>query len=422
MKSIKDKVAVIGLGYVGLPLAIHFAESGYTVIGLDKDPKKITSLINGISYIPDITDAVLQKKMQDDLFKVATPDNGIEEFRKADYVIVTVPTPLSEAGDPDLGAIISASNYIYKELQQGQTIIFESSTYPGTLEEVVLPILQKSNKIVGKDFFLGYSPERIDPSNQQFPLCKIPKVVSGKTEECKKRVIECYKPCFDKVVPVSSPKIAETCKLFENIQRLVNISLVNEIFLLCKKLDIDFYEAIEAASTKPFGFSAYWPGPGIGGHCIPVDPIYFQWKVNQYGMSSQLIQAAQDINSKMPFEIVNQVKEKITGEHAKVLIIGLAYKKDVNDRRESPSLPIFNLLIQEGYQVNYHDPYFSSISIQNQLYTSVNLSKNQIQKADLVLILTDHSNIDWKLIRQEAKSVIDTRGILRTLREEKYYE
>jgi len=411
----KGKIAVIGLGYVGLPLAIHFASAGFSVIGIDADKKKIDSISNGVSYIPDVSDSLLQQKISMGLFSASIPENAIEKFRSASYVIVTVPTPLGENGDPDLGAVISATNFIQKNLQLGQTIIFESSTYPGTLEEVILPILHKTGKKVGKDYYLGYSPERIDPSNHKFTLKSIPKVVSGQTEECKNQVINLYIQAFDKLVPVSSPKEAEMCKLFENIQRLVNISLVNEISLLSQKLNINFYESLQAAATKPFGFTPYWPGPGIGGHCIPVDPIYFQWKVNQHGMNSNLIEAALEINDKMPKEIIQRVKKVSPAQDSKVLLIGVAYKKDVNDLRESPALKIFHSLIQEGYQTSYYDPFFPTITINGQEYPSVEFSKTQLNQADVVVILTDHSNIDWNLVQEESKVIIDTRGVLRSL-------
>lgn len=412
---LQEKIAVIGLGYVGLPLAIHFANSDFSVIGIDLNHNKIESLSNGISYIPDVDDTTLQAVMDKALFSASTPDKAIEKLRQSSYIIVTVPTPLTENGDPDLGAVISASKFIQKELQQGQTVIFESSTYPGTLEDVVLPILQKTGKTVGQDFYLGYSPERIDPQNHRFTLRTIPKVISGQTDVCRNKVYELYQHAFDQLVPVSFPKVAEMCKLFENIQRMVNISLVNEVFSLCRKMNIDFYEVLQAASTKPFGYTPYWPGPGIGGHCIPVDPIYFQWKVGQLGMKSRLIEAAIEINDKMPAEIVQQVKEAVPAQDSKVLLIGVAYKKDVNDLRVSPALEIFHLLLQQGYQVGYYDPYFPSITIKGKEYASVEFSKTQIKEADVAVILTDHSNIDWNLVQDESKAIIDTRGVLRSL-------
>ncbi|MGD2277320.1 nucleotide sugar dehydrogenase [Bacillus wiedmannii] len=406
-----SKVAIIGLGYVGLPLAVHFAERGHTVLGLDKDIRKIESIIKGESYIPDVSSKELQSLLVKKKLIVNTPDQGIADFQNSDYVIVTVPTPINEQREPDLSALISASNYIQQNLQKGQTFIFESSTYPGTLEEVIIPIISQTGKKVGEDFYIGYSPERIDPANSHYSVQTIPKVISGQTEKCKQKVQELYSTTFDVVVPVSSPKVAEMCKLFENIQRLVNISLVNELNTLCESLGIDFYEAIEAASTKPFGFTPYWPGPGIGGHCIPVDPLYFQWRIKRNGEISQLIEAAHVINEEMPEKIVRKVKGMVQSP-ASVLIVGIAYKKDVNDLRESPALPIIELLLKEGYEIEYHDPYISSAKFEGKVYQSVSLDEHVVKQAGCILILTDHSNIDWKLFKG-MKRVIDTRGIIK---------
>lgn len=408
-------VTIIGLGYVGLPLAVHFAKQGYTVIGLDQDMDKIKRIVQGESYIPDVPSESLQQLLQDNKLMVYTPANGTEEFRRSDYVIVTVPTPTNQKKDPDLSALISASNYIQQNLQTGQTFIFESSTYPGTLEEIVIPIISKFGKKAGIDYYIGYSPERIDPSNTQYTMQSIPKVVSGQTEQCKERALALYETVFDTVVPVSSPKIAEMCKLFENIQRLVNISLVNELDALCKKINIDFLEVIEAASTKPFGFMPYWPGPGIGGHCIPIDPLYFQWKLKEYGLASQLIETAHRINDRMPQGIVNRVKERIQPP-ANILVIGIAYKKDVNDLRESPAIPIMKKLIDMGYKIQYYDPYISSTKIGDTVCESIILEEMILKQVECVLILTDHSNIDWKLIKQ-AKTIIDTRGVMKKVSE-----
>ncbi|EOO05276.1 nucleotide sugar dehydrogenase [Bacillus cereus str. Schrouff] len=403
-----SKVAIIGLGYVGLPLAVHFAERGYTVLGLDKDTRKIESIIKGESYIPDVSSKVLQSLLTKNKLIVNTPDKGITDFQNSDYVIVTVPTPINERREPDLSALISASHYIQQNLQKGQTFIFESSTYPGTLEEVIIPIISQAGKKVGEDF---YTPERIDPANSQYSVQAIPKVISGQTEKCKQKVQDLYSSIFDVVVPVSSPKVAEMCKLFENIQRLVNISLVNELNTLCESLGIDFYEVIEAASTKPFGFTPYWPGPGIGGHCIPVDPLYFQWRIKKNGAISQLIEAAHVINEEMPEKIVRKVKGMVQSPGL-VLIVGIAYKKDVNDLRESPALPIIQLLIKEGYKIKYHDSYISSAEIGDKVYQSVALDEQTVKEAGCILILTDHSNIDWKLFKGMNR-VIDTRGIIK---------
>ncbi|MGU3371498.1 nucleotide sugar dehydrogenase [Bacillus mycoides] len=406
-----SKVTIIGLGYVGLPLAVLFAERGHAVLGLDKDTRKIESIIKGESYIPDVSSNVLQNLLNERKLIVNTPDKGVAEFQNSKYVIVTVPTPINENKEPDLSALVSASHYIQQHLQEGQTFIFESSTYPGTLEEVIIPIISQTGKKVGEDYYIGYSPERIDPANSQYSVETIPKVISGQTEQCKQKVQDLYSTIFDVVVPVSSPKVAEMCKLFENIQRLVNISLVNELNILCESLNINFYEVLEAASTKPFGFTPYWPGPGIGGHCIPVDPLYFQWRIRKAGAISQLIEAAHVINEEMPAKIIGKVKGVVQSP-ATVLIVGIAYKKDVNDLRESPALPIIQLLIKEGYKIEYHDPYISTAKIGDTLYQSVPLDEQRIKQADCILIVTDHSSIDWNLFKG-IERLIDTRGIVK---------
>ncbi|QWG99169.1 nucleotide sugar dehydrogenase [Bacillus mycoides] len=406
-----SKVTIIGLGYVGLPLAVLFAERGHAVLGLDKDNRKIESIIKGESYIPDVSSNVLQNLLNERKLIVNTPDKGFAEFQNSEYVIVTVPTPINENKEPDLSALVSASHYIQQHLQEGQTFIFESSTYPGTLEEVIIPIISQTGKKVGEDYYIGYSPERIDPANSQYSVETIPKVISGQTEQCKQKVQDLYSTIFDVVVPVSSPKVAEMCKLFENIQRLVNISLVNELNILCESLNINFYEVLEAASTKPFGFTPYWPGPGIGGHCIPVDPLYFQWRIRKAGAISQLIEAAHVINEEMPAKIIGKVKGVVQSP-ATVLIVGIAYKKDVNDLRESPALPIIQLLIKEGYKIEYHDPYISTAKIGDTLYQSVPLDEQRIKRANCILIVTDHSSIDWNLFKG-IERLIDTRGIVK---------
>ncbi|AIW87813.1 nucleotide sugar dehydrogenase [Bacillus mycoides] len=406
-----SKVTIIGLGYVGLPLAVLFAERGHAVLGLDKDNRKIESIIKGESYIPDVSSNVLQNLLNERKLIVNTPDKGFAEFQNSEYVIVTVPTPINENKEPDLSALVSASHYIQQHLQEGQTFIFESSTYPGTLEEVIIPIISQTGKKVGEDYYIGYSPERIDPANSQYSVETIPKVISGQTEQCKQKVQDLYSTIFDVVVPVSSPKVAEMCKLFENIQRLVNISLVNELNILCESLNINFYEVLEAASTKPFGFTPYWPGPGIGGHCIPVDPLYFQWRIRKAGAISQLIEAAHVINEEMPAKIIGKVKGVVQSP-ATVLIVGIAYKKDVNDLRESPALPIIQLLIKEGYKIEYHDPYISIAKIGDTLYQSVPLDEQRIKQANCILIVTDHSSIDWNLFKG-IERLIDTRGIVK---------
>ncbi|MER2260159.1 MAG: nucleotide sugar dehydrogenase, partial [Priestia megaterium] len=294
---------------------------------------------------------------------------------------------------------------------KGQTVIYESSTYPGTLEEVVLPILKESDLQAGVDFYLAYSPERVDPANKSYDIEHIPKVISGYSKDCLYHVQTFYENIFQQVVPVSSPKVAEMCKLFENIQRLVNISLVNETNELCEELGIDFHEVLQAASTKPFGFTPYYPGPGIGGHCIPVDPLYFLWKLKQNGLTSELIEAAHHINEEMPNKVIRRVEKQLAANEKRVFVVGMAYKKDVNDMRESPALTVCEGLLAKGYELTYHDPYIDSAILNKQVYFSVPLTKEEVKKSDVVLVLTDHSQIDWSIVKY-AKKVVDTRGIL----------
>lgn len=457
----KDKsqwrVAVVGLGYVGLPLAMHIVEKGFSVLGVDRDERKLRLLQAGRSYIPDVPSGVVAQALAAGAFAAERPSGKIGD---ADYVIVSVPTPLNAHGKPDLAAVRSASAFVAVHLQRGQTVVFESSTYPGTLEEVVLPILSRSGLEAGKDFFVGYSPERIDPGNDRYPIESIPKVVSGLTSACLKRVDALYSRLFRETVPVSGPKVAEACKLFENIQRLVNISLVNELDLICERMGIDVWETLQAASTKPFGFTPYWPGPGIGGHCIPVDPQYFQWKARQFGAASRLIAEAHRINAAMPQRVAERVERCVAaaegagagaagsvatdastlatgaadagagsaasvdadGEVAalkqpapkgKVLVIGLAYKKDVNDIRESAAIDVFSLPAARGYELEYFDPHVPDVKVGGRKYVSKTLTPRLLQGADAVVILTDHSAVDWELVRTHARRIVDTRGALR---------
>ena len=402
------KVAVIGLGYVGLPLALLFAKKNYTVIGLDIDVRKIEALTQGKSYIPDVRNDAIQSQKN---FQAYELKKGISAFQTCDYVVVTVPTPITEKHNPDLGPVISASTFLKEHMVKGQTIIYESSTYPGTLEEVVLPILKESDLQAGADFYLAYSPERVDPANKSYDIEYIPKVISGYSKDCLHHVQTFYENVFQQVVPVSSPKVAEMCKLFENIQRLVNISLVNETNELCEELGIDFHEVLQAASTKPFGFTPYYPGPGIGGHCIPVDPLYFLWKLKQNGLTSELIEAAHHINEEMPNKVIKRVEKQLDANEKRVFVVGMAYKKDVNDMRESPALTVCEGLLAKGYELTYHDPYIDSAILSKQTYFSVPLTKEEVEKSDVVLVLTDHSQIDWSIVKY-AKKVVDTRGIL----------
>lgn len=404
--------AVVGLGYVGLPLAVHLAKNGCPVLGLDIDGSKVEQLSKGKSYIPDVSDPELTELLRNGLFAPRTPDDAI---RQATHIIVTVPTPLKDGKTPNLDYLRSASSLVAEHLQRGQTVIVESTTFPGTLEEVILPILSATGLKAGVDYYLGYSPERIDPGNRDYPLWRIPKVVSGYTAACLEQVSRFYGQFFERIVPVSNPKVAELCKLFENIQRLVNISLVNEMDILCRQMGIDFHETLRAAATKPYGYTPYWPGPGIGGHCIPVDPLYFQWRAGQAGLCSQLIQAAYEINQRMPREVVRRIEDALDSKRphapAEILLIGLAYKKDVNDLRESAAIQVFKLLLARGHTVLYHDPHVPRIQLLGQHHHSQPLTPELLHRADAVAVLTDHSTVDWELVGQYAAVIIDTRGV-----------
>ncbi|TLS52172.1 nucleotide sugar dehydrogenase [Paenibacillus antri] len=396
---------------------MHIHEKGFPVMGFDKDVRKIRMLRAGKSYIPDVPSSAVRHAMRSETFWADEPTGVIAG---ADYIIVSVPTPLDRRGDPDLTAMKRAASFVARHLRRGQTVVFESSTYPGTLEEVIRPIMEESGMEAGTDYYLGYSPERIDPGNDRFPIESIPKVVSGLTEACLERVNALYSRLFRRTVPVSRPRVAEMCKLFENIQRLVNISLVNELDGICEKMGIDFWETLQAASTKPFGFTPYWPGPGIGGHCIPVDPLYFQWKAKQFGAASKLIGAASRINDEMPRRVAERVARAVGDGKAdwrkgqgKVLAIGLAYKKDVNDIRESAAVDVFTLLAAQGYELEFSDPHVSSVTAGGKKYVSKKLTPELLRTADAVVILTDHSDIDWEMVQSYAKRVVDTRGVLR---------
>lgn len=409
-------IVVVGLGYVGLPLALHLAKRGKFVRGFDKDINKVLSLKHGHSYVDDVSDSELAKAVHAGYFTCSLPN---QDLKKAKHIIITVPTPFNQhKGVPDLSALLSAADFIADHLEKGQTIILESSTYPGTTEEVLLPILEKRGFAVGTDFFLGYSPERIDPGNQAYSLDQIPKVVSGVTASCLEQVVLLYRDCFLQLVPVSSPRVAELCKLFENMQRLVNISLVNEMDLICEQMGISFRESLGAAATKPFGFTPYFPGPGIGGHCIPVDPQYFQWKAAQLGVRSKLVDEALRVNKFMPKAVVRRIERVLIGQRAaqlnssaRILLLGLTYKKDVRDLRESPAIEIFRLLLSKGYQVEYHDPLVPKVKLSREWRHSVPLTAHTLEQADVTVILTDHSQIEWPLVETHARKLVDTRGI-----------
>lgn len=410
-----NKIAVIGQGYVGLPLSIMLVEKGYDVIGIDLDEAKITSLNNAKSYIGDITDNRLQKANLSNRFKATT---NFDELLVVDTIIICVPTPLTTEHKPDLRFIVSAGEAIQKRLQKGQLVILESSTFPGTTKEVLLPILEKSALKVGIDFYLANSPERIDPGNKKYKVDEIPKVVGGITDECKNKALSLYGDIYQKVVPVSTSEAAELTKLLENTYRFINISFINEMAILSDMLNTDIWEVIEAAATKPYGFTPYYPGPGIGGHCIPVDPLYLQWKLQQLNTNSEFILLSDSTNQKIIDYIVDRTEEMLGDQKpfdsSTILIYGITYKKDVADTRDSPSLLIIDKLKQKGAHVLYHDPYIPSIKIGDELFTSVDLTDSLLSQSDCVVILADHSKIPLEQILTHASLVFDTRNVTGT--------
>ena len=426
------KIGIIGCGYVGLPLALRFAETGQTVLGFDTDPDKVDKLNRGQSYIKHIPADQIAKHVQSKRFSAT---NDFARLRTMDAVLICVPTPLDERHDPDLSYVENTARAIAPHLQRDQLIVLESTTYPGTTEELVLPILEQgglrcpiqtnANEQTAKpDFYLAFSPEREDPGNKHFGLAQIPKVVGGINPPSGKAAANLYAQVVARVVPVSSTRAAEMSKLLENIFRCVNIALVNELKLLCQRMGMDVWEVIDSAATKPFGFMPFYPGPGLGGHCIPVDPFYLSWKAREYDFSTRFIELAGEINISMPYHVVNAVAEALNERQkslkgSRVLLLGVAYKKDIDDLRESPSLKLMQLLMERGAQLHYNDPYFPTLhKMRHYDYSamkSVELSPAALASYDCVLIATDHSSYDYEAIGEAAQLVIDTRNATRHL-------
>ncbi len=404
-----DSICVVGLGYVGLPLARLLVESGYHVTGIDVDERKIQKLSSGLSYLSDLSNEDIQGLIQSGRFSCSTT---FEPVAESNAIIICVPTPLTDEGQPDLSYVRAASASISMFLRPSQLVILESSTFPGTTEDEVVPILEESGLTAGSDFLVAYSPERINPGDD-FDIRKIPKVVGGMNAASTRAAVEIYEKVFDRVVVVSSIKVAEFTKLLENTQRFINISLMNELVVLCDKWNINLWEAIEAASTKPYGFTSYFPGPGIGGHCIPVDPLYLQWIAEQSGFSSEFIRLAHSINEFMPNYVVDRIKRLCTSDRPKVLLVGMTYKPDVNDLRESPAVRILHRLLADGLDVAYHDPLVNEIEIARKPMTSVDLSPDLLQEFDVVVVLTNHSNVDYGMIKEHARAIFDTRNVFK---------
>ncbi len=416
INSRKARVAVIGLGYVGLPLVVEFAKKGFSALGVDLDVTKVKSINCGKSYILDIKDEEIKPLVKRGSIKAT---NDYSKLRDVDAVIICVPTPLRKTKDPDMSFIVSAAETIASNLRKGQVIVLESTTYPGTTEEVILPILERTGLKVGKDFSLGFSPERIDPSNPTYMTYNIPKIVSGMTKSCKENIKTLYAQIVDKVIPVSSVKVAEMVKLLENTFRAVNIGLVNELALMCDDLSIDVWEVIEAAKSKPFGFMPFYPGPGLGGHCIPIDPIYLAWKAKIQGFEPRFIDLASQINADMPDYVADRTARALNNRFSKavkgskILLIGVAYKRDVTDTRESPAFEVYHKLKERGARITYYDPFVPKVKLNGSPLRSVRLTKSILKNSDCVLILTDHSNIDYKFIVTNSRFVFDARNALR---------
>ncbi len=407
-------VAVIGLGYVGLPLSIAFAEEGFRVLGIDTDASKVAMINRGESPVRDVPSDILARYVTRGAL-VATA--GYEVLRDADVAIICVPTPLNKTRDPDIRYVLSAAEGVAEHVHPGMLVVLESTTYPGTTEELLLPLLEQGGLRVGRDFFLAFSPERIDPGRTDYTLRNTPKVVGGVTPECLQVASALYEAIITEVVPVSSPAAAEMTKLLENTFRAVNIALVNEMALMCDKLGLDVWEVIEAAATKPYGFMKFTPGPGIGGHCIPLDPHYLAWKLKTLNYNARFIQLAGEINSEMPKfwvdkvqDALNEVGKPVKG--SRILILGVAYKRDVDDVRESPALDIIELLRAKGADVRYHDPYVPAFSHNGHgLVCEPDLDR-ALAEADCVLIVTDHSGYDWEAIARKASLIVDTRHVV----------
>ena len=415
-EKIKDrsaKIGVIGLGYVGLPLAVEFGEAGFSVTGIDVDSRKVKGLQAGRSHVEDVPSEAVAKLVKSRKFRARDRYAGCGKF---DAVFICVPTPLRKTKDPDISYIVSSLEELAKEIRRGQLVILESTTYPGTTEEVLRPRLEQSGLRAGKDFFLAFSPERVDPGNQQFQTHNTPKVVGGVTKTCGVVAAELYRQAIQEVHIVSSSQAAEMIKLLENTFRAVNIALVNEIALMCDRLGLDVWEVIDGAATKPFGFMRFYPGPGIGGHCIPLDPHYLSWKLKTLNYSARFIDLASDINGNMPPVVVRKVGELLNERRksvkgAKILVLGVAYKKDTGDLRESPALDIMRLLEDQGAKLRFHDPYNSSLELEGgRTYRRTALTRAALSGSDLVVIVTDHSDYDYDMVVRHAKAVFDTRN------------
>jgi UDP-N-acetyl-D-glucosamine dehydrogenase len=412
-------VAVIGLGYVGLPLACEFARCGFSVQGIDTDASRAEGIARGQSHVQDVSDSDLSPLTRAGRLRASSDFAPLE---RADAAVICVPTPLRKTRDPDISYIVAAVDQIARYLHPGLLVVLESTTYPGTTEEVILPKLEATGLKVGRDFFLAFSPERVDPGNPRFHTRNTPKIVGGVTPACGRVARVLYEQAIDTVIPVSSTRAGEMVKLLENTFRSVNIGLVNEVALMCDRLGLDVWEVIDAAATKPFGFLPFYPGPGLGGHCIPIDPHYLSWKLRTLNYYAKFIELASEINGNMPHYVVTKAVDALNDQRksvrgARVLVLGVAYKKDVGDVRESPALDVIKLLADRGADIRYNDPHAPEISLDGgQVHRSVPLDQQALREADLVVIITDHSSYDYDFIVRHARAVLDTRNATRRVR------
>jgi len=423
IKNLKDKkasIAILGLGYVGLPLAVVFGEAGFTVTGIDPDARKVESLNKGISYIPDVETKAIDVLVKSGKLTATTDFSVLKEM---DAVSICVPTPLRKTGDPDMSFIMSATEELAKYVHKNMVVVLESTTYPGTTREIMLPMLtEKSALKVGEEIFVAFSPERVDPGREDWTTINTPKVMGGITEACSEVATAWYSGAIEIVFPVSSAEAAEMAKLLENTFRMINIGMVNELAIMCERLGVDVWEVIDAAATKPFGFMKFTPGPGLGGHCIPIDPLYLSWKMKSLNYNARFIELASEINTNMPRYVVNRMLDAMndrgkTLKGSKLLVLGVAYKPDIDDVRESPALDVIGMLQNKGAQVQYHDPYIPHIHHEYDGWEmdSVDDMMKAVKESDAVIIITDHKTYDYPAIVDAAKFVFDTRNALGNL-------
>jgi UDP-N-acetyl-D-glucosamine dehydrogenase len=412
-------VGVVGLGYVGLPLAVAFAEAGFKVVGIDVDANKVEALNQGKSYIEDVPNSQLSPLVGGSGNGRLHASTNYGDLAEVDAISICVPTPLRKTGDPDISYIINAADSIAAHGCKGKLVVLESTTYPGTTEEIIEPRLVRDGHEVGRDVFLAFSPERIDPGRTDYTIFTTPKVIGGMTEACSEIAMALYGTIVEKPVPVSSPATAEMVKLLENTFRAVNIGLVNEVALMCDKLGLDAWEVVEAAATKPYGFMPFYPGPGLGGHCIPIDPLYLSWKLRTLNYTARFIELAAEVNSHMPDYVVTKVADALNDEcksvkGSKILILGVAYKPNVSDVRESPAVDIIHLLQERGAEVQFHDPYVDDLSHEGIFLTGTPLSNELLQEADCVIVVTHHNVFDWENIAANAHLIVDTRHVIKS--------